>query len=179
MANYLYTSLFFCDKALSQTSFSRGDFFAFIERERPCFTAWSRHGASADSIAAMLAAKGSDHPHLDFIASKGEWPYGEQPLFGVLPFEDLLPIAESIDSLLAWSARSIALVTRLLNPDQDSAEEVQEVLKAPEISAIPNEVRGADWDGYGAQFTFSFLASIASFARDAHASQRALIFLRG
>jgi hypothetical protein len=97
MADYLNTSLFFCDKALSQTSFSRGDLYAFVELERPCFTAGSRHGASADSIAAMLAAKGSDHPHLDFIVSKGKWPY-DTPRFRVLPFEDLLPIAESIDS---------------------------------------------------------------------------------
>jgi hypothetical protein len=176
MANYLYMSLFFCDETLARTSgFSEQEICALHEGKRPCFRASSRHGDSADRIAAILAAKGSDHSHLDFIASKGKWPY--ELWADVLPFDELLPIAESIDDLLAWSARSIPVLTRIL--DNDSAEEIADALQAPAISANPNDGSGVDFDGYGARFLFSFLASIASIAREAHASQRALIFFRG
>jgi hypothetical protein len=83
----------------------------------------------------MLAATGSDRSHLDFISSRGEWPYALAA--SVLPFEDLIIIAESIDSVLAWSANSIPIVSGILQ--FDSADEVQEALKAPEISPNPNE----------------------------------------
>jgi hypothetical protein len=63
--------------------------------------------------------------------------------------------------------------------DNDSAEDIRAALRAPELSPYPNHARGADFDGFGARFLFSFLASIASVAREAHASQRALICFRG
>jgi hypothetical protein len=176
MANYLNTQLFFWDRTLARRSaFSREEIRALLDGHRPCFRASSRNGFSADCVAAMLAAQGSDRSHLDFIASKGDWPHALWA--AVLPFEDLATIAESIDSLLAWSAHSIPRVTRIL--DYDSAEAIEEALKAPEVCANPNEAWCADQDGYGARFIFSFLASIASVARDAHTSQRALICLRG
>jgi len=176
MANYLETLLFFGDKTLARTSaLSREEIRALLDGHRPCFRASSRNGFSADCIAAMLAAQGSDRSHLDFMASKGDWPHALWA--AVLPFENLPTIAESIDSLLDWSAHSIPRVTRILDPD--CAEEIEEALKAPEICANPNKATGTDQDGYGARFIFSFLASIASLARDAHASQRALICLRG
>src|SRR5690349_21822907 len=171
MANYLVTALFFCDKTLAPTSaFSAEEIRTLLDGAPPCFRASSRHGDSADRIAALLAAKGSDRSHLDFIASKGKWPHARWA--SVLPFEDLLPIAESIESLLAWSARSIPALTPIF--DGDSAEEIEEALKTPEISSYPNDGKGVDFDGYGARFLFSFLASIAWVAREAHASQRAL-----
>jgi hypothetical protein len=177
MASYLDTTLFFCDSNLPRTAkLSWDEIAALVKREPPCFRASSRHGDSAERIAALLAARDSVDPRLDFIASKGGWPYAE-PWIGVLPFEDLIPIATSIEGLLAWCVHSIPLVTRILY--FDSAEQVQEALQAPEICAYPNEASGADFDGYGARFIFSLLASIAALARDAHASQRALIAIRG
>ncbi len=61
----------------------------------------------------------------------------------------------------------------------DSPDEIEEALKSPVISPDPNEgSRGLDYDGYTAQFLFAFLASIASVARDAYASERGLICFR-
>ena len=92
----------------------------------------------------------------------------------VLPFEDLITIAQSIDSLLAWGATSTSVVSEIWQ--FESPDELGEALKSPVISPNPN---GTDLDGDSSvRILFSFLASIASLAREAHASERGLICFR-
>jgi hypothetical protein len=93
-------------------------------------------------MAAMVAAKGADPSILDFISQKPEGLTAS-----VLPFEELMTIAQSIDSLLAWSATSTSVVSRIWQ--FDSPDEIEEALKSPVISPDPNEgSRELDYDGY-------------------------------
>ena len=179
MSTYLCTSFFFADKTLMRTTtFSDEDIHALFQdgpgRQAPCLRASSRSKYSADCIAKLVSASGTDPSHLAFLWSTRPWSGGGSAR--VLPFEDLIPIAQSIDSLLVWSAKSIQVATELLYMDPPG--EVKEALKSPVISPNPNESKKVDSDGFGARFLFSYLASIASVAREAHNSQRSLIFIQ-
>jgi hypothetical protein len=84
-----------------------------------------------------------------------------------------ITIAQSIDSLLAWSTTSTSVVSRIWQ--FESPDEIGQALKSAVVSPDPNE---GDLDGYFARMLFSFLASIGSVARNAHASERGLICFR-
>jgi hypothetical protein len=175
MASYLHTLFFYCDRTLARSKIFDKEEISALLQQPYCLRAASRRGHTADCIAAMVAAKGADRATLDFISWKPygpKWPEGMTA--SVLPFEELITIAQSIDSLLAWSATSTSVVSRIWQ--FNSPDEIQEALKSPVISPDPNNMSGGlDSDGYTAEFLFSFLASIASVVRDAHASERGLI----
>jgi hypothetical protein len=70
----------------------------------------------------MAAAKGADPSIFAFMSRK---PDGMTA--NVLPFEHLMTIAQSIDSLLAWSATSTSVVSRIWQFDsRDGIEELQQ-----------------------------------------------------
>jgi hypothetical protein len=180
MSSYLYTSFFFADKSqMSTTTFSDEDIHALFQdgpgKQAPCLRASSRKKYSADCIAKLVSAAGTDPARLAFLWSVRPWSGGGSAR--ILPFEDLIPIAQNIDGLLEWGAKSVPVVNQLLE-FMDTPEDIQEALRSPVISANPNRSRNADSDGFGAWFLFSYLASIASVAREAHASQRSLIFIQ-
>jgi hypothetical protein len=139
----------------------------------------SKHGVrrkhSLPTTSAMVAAKGDDPSTLDFLCWKPVSPkkWTDAVAADVLPFEDLITIAQSIDSLLAWSANSTSVVSRIWQ--FESPDEIEQALKSAVVSPDPNE---GDLDGYFARMLFSFLASVASVARNAHASERGLICFR-
>jgi hypothetical protein len=179
MASYLHTLFFYCDRTLARSkTFDKEEISALLQQPYSLRAA-SRRGHTADCIAAVVAAQGADRATLDFISGEPhgppQWPEGMTA--SVLPFEELITIAQSIDSLLAWSATSTSVVSRIWQ--FNSPDEIQEALKSPVISPDPNNMSGGlDSDGYTAEFLFAFLASIASVVRDAHASERGLICFR-
>jgi hypothetical protein len=175
MAMYLSTLFFYCDRTLARTKIFSEEELLTLHEQPCCLRAESRHGHSADSIAAMVAAQGDDSSTLDFLCWKPDSPkkWTDAVAASVLPFGDLITIAQSIDSLLAWSATSTSVVSRIWQ--FESPDEIGQALKSAVVSPDPNE---GDHDGYFARMLFSLLASIASVARNAHASERGLICFR-
>jgi len=82
-----------------------------------------------------------------------------------------------MDALIAWSAQSAPVVGQL-SVMMATLEETLEALKSPEISRRPNDSPRVDYDGLGVRFLFSYLASVAAVAREAHESERSLIFVQ-